>query len=93
MSRGGAGANARLLFSCVFLKIGIISLREQRENRTMPKTDIDTRAILVLQTESRRMREAAERVDLVVRAMALRRGIRTEPYTSEDANGSVSAIV
>ena len=45
----------------------------------MPKTDIDTRAVIVLQTESRRMREAAERVDLVVRAMALRRGIRQDP--------------
>lgn len=40
----------------------------------------DDRAVLVLANESRRMREAAERVDLVVRAMALRRGIATERH-------------
>lgn len=39
------------------------------------KLDIEGRAIWVLQTESRRMSEAAERVRLVVQAMALRRGI------------------
>lgn len=37
--------------------------------------DLDTRAVMALATESRRMRDAAERVDLVVRAMALRRGV------------------
>lgn len=42
----------------------------------MSKADIDTRAMMVLSNESRRMREAAERVDLVVQAMALRRGVR-----------------
>ncbi len=43
----------------------------------MPKVvDDDTRSVLVLQREAARMKDAAERVDLVVRAMALRRGIR-----------------
>ena len=42
----------------------------------MPKQDdTDTRAIMVLTREAARMRDAAERVDLVVRAMALRRGL------------------
>lgn len=56
----------------------------------MRKPDVETRTVIVLQNESRRMREAAERVDLVVRAMALRRGIRQDP---DDTDGSVSAIV
>lgn len=38
--------------------------------------DRDARLVLVLANESRRMREAAERVDLVVRAVALQRGVR-----------------
>ena len=39
----------------------------------------DTRAVMVLANEARRMRESAERVDLVVRAMALRRGVHVGP--------------
>lgn len=38
----------------------------------LDKTD---RLVLVLANESRRMRDAAERVDLVVKALALRRGV------------------
>ena len=38
--------------------------------------DVDTRAVMVLQREAGRMRDAAERVSLVVQAMALRKGIR-----------------
>lgn len=37
---------------------------------------VNDRALLVLQHESRRMKESAERVDLVVQAMALRRGLK-----------------
>lgn len=47
----------------------------------MPKPNDDTRVIMVLTREAARMRDAAERVDLVVRAMAMRRGIR--PATPE----------
>lgn len=44
------------------------------------KSNEDDRAVMVLQREASRMRDAAERVSLVVRAMALRRGIGpTEP--------------
>lgn len=43
------------------------------------KADVDTRALMVLTREAERMRDAAERVALVVRAMALRRGVATEP--------------
>lgn len=43
------------------------------------------RALMVLQMESRRMKEAAERVDLVVQAMALRRGLR--PLDPRDVGG------
>lgn len=45
----------------------------------MTKTDTDTRAVMVLAREACRMRDAAERVDLVVRAMALRRGVPIGP--------------
>lgn len=46
----------------------------------MRSNDVDTRALMVLQREAERMRDASERVSLVVRAMALRRGIGpTEP--------------
>lgn len=45
----------------------------------MHKNDVETRAVMVLQRESERMRNAAERVDLVVRAMALRRGLSVGP--------------
>jgi hypothetical protein len=44
----------------------------------MPKAvDIETRAVMVLQREANRMSDAAERVRLVVQAMALRRGLAT----------------
>lgn len=46
--------------------------------------DREGRMVLILVNESRRMRESAERVDLVVRAMALRRGIRYEPPGGEE---------
>lgn len=49
----------------------VSSLREQTENK-MKQED---RFVLVLVNESRRMRESAERVDLVVRALALKRGV------------------
>lgn len=39
----------------------------------------DEREMMVLQSELRRMRACAERVDLVVRAMALRRGLAVGP--------------
>lgn len=39
------------------------------------KLDEDSRALLVLTREARRVEEAAERVRLVVDAMALRRGL------------------
>lgn len=42
------------------------------------------RLVLVLASESRRMREAAERVDLVVRAVALERGLRTPREVAQD---------
>ncbi len=58
----------------------------------MSKTDFETRAVLVLQHEATRMRNAAERVDLVVRAMALRRGVRSAPHEPEGAD-AVSMIV
>lgn len=46
----------------------------------MPKAaDVDTRALMVLTREADRMRDAAERVRLVVQAMALRRGVRSKP--------------
>lgn len=51
----------------------------------------DTRVVMALARESARMREAAERVDLVVQAMALRRGIKFEPYYGPDE--TESAIV
>lgn len=41
--------------------------------------DVDTRAVMVLAHEARRMQDAAERVGLVVKAMALRRGVRFPP--------------
>jgi hypothetical protein len=41
--------------------------------------DRDMRAVMVLTRESERMRNAAERVDLVVRAMALRHGVAVGP--------------
>jgi uncharacterized protein YjiK len=46
--------------------------------------DAETRLTLILANESRRMREAAERVDLVVRALALRRGLRPLPPSEDD---------
>jgi hypothetical protein len=46
----------------------------------------DTRLVMALATESRRMTEAAERVRLVVRAMELRHGVRVaeedQPFQS-----------
>ncbi len=47
----------------------------------MGRTD---RLVTVLSQESRRMREAAERVDLVVRAVALQRGVRVAPREVAD---------
>lgn len=44
--------------------------------RNLDETD---RMALVLSTESRRMREAAERVDLVAQAFALQRGVSSAP--------------
>lgn len=44
--------------------------------KDLDRTD---RLVLVLTHEARRMRETAERVDLVVRAVALRRGIQVPP--------------
>lgn len=44
----------------------------------MSTKDFETRAILILQEESQRVTDAAERVALVVKAMALRRGLRRE---------------
>jgi hypothetical protein len=54
----------------------------------MPKTttDDDTRAVMVLQREAARMKDAAERVDLVVRAMALRRGVRPTEVAQQDVD-------
>lgn len=53
----------------------------------MPKVvDRDTRTVMVLVNETERMRNAAERVALVVQAIALRRGVRcnTDSATGED---------
>jgi hypothetical protein len=47
----------------------------------------EARLVLVLVNEARRMREAAERVDLVVRAMALESGIRYEPPSDPPKRG------
>lgn len=41
----------------------------------MKRDPVDTRALMVLQTEARRVTESAERVRLVVQAMALRHGL------------------
>lgn len=49
----------------------------------MSRNDVDTRALMVLTREAERMRDAAERVALVVRAMALRRGIRSETVEND----------
>lgn len=46
--------------------------------------DQDAREMMVLQTEVRRMNATAERVRLVVRAMALRRGMRPTEIGQED---------
>ena len=55
--------------------------------RARPKVvDVDTRSVMVLQREAARMKDAAERVDLVVRAMALRRGIRPTQVENEPIN-------
>jgi hypothetical protein len=52
----------------------------------MKQLDRTDRLVLVLTSESRRMREAAERVDLVVRAVALSRGVRyPEPTERHEA--------
>lgn len=50
------------------------------------KADQDTREMMVLQSEARRMRACAERVNLIVRAMTLRRGLAVGPreVTQED---------
>lgn len=57
----------------------------------MPKDfNLEARTIMALARESSRMRDAAERVDLVVRALALRRGIEPERYETGE---TVSAIV
>ena len=50
------------------------------------KANQDEREMMVLQSELRRMRACTERVDLVVRAMALRRGLAVAPreITQED---------
>ncbi len=53
--------------------------------------DLETRAMMALARESTRMRDAAERVHLVVKAMALRRGVKCEPL--HDPAETVSAIV
>ena len=52
----------------------------------MKAADQDTREMMVLQSELRRMRACTERVDLVVRAMTLRRGLAVGPreITQED---------
>lgn len=50
------------------------------------KLDVEGRAVLALQVESRRMSEAAERVRLVVQAMALRRGICPREVTEQDVD-------
>ncbi len=47
----------------------------------MKRDPADTRALMVLQTEARRVTESAERVRLVVQAMALRHGLRDIPPT------------
>lgn len=53
----------------------------------MPKpVDIDTRAVMVLQREAERMAAAAERVRLVVQAMALRRGVSPREIAQEDVD-------
>lgn len=41
----------------------------------MKAADVDTRAVMVLAHEARRMQDAAERVGLVVKAMAIRKGV------------------
>lgn len=48
--------------------------------------DFDTRAVMVLQHEAARMKDAAERVATVVRAMALRRGIRPTQVENESVD-------
>lgn len=50
---------------------GVNEMRKLQE-----EYDTDTRALMALARESQRMKDAAERVDLVVRAMALRHGVR-----------------
>ena len=52
----------------------------------MPKSNVDDRAVMVLTREAERMRDAAERVALVVRAMALRRGIGPRPVADQDVD-------
>jgi hypothetical protein len=49
----------------------------------MKRDPVDTRAIMVLQNEARRVTESAERVRLVVQAMALRHGLK--PVTDESS--------
>lgn len=41
------------------------------------RADFETRTVMVLQQEAERMANAAERVRLVVRALAMRRGLRS----------------
>jgi len=75
-----AGANARLFFSDFQKSVltrtdshTTLGSQEQRVNIMRQTLNEDDRAVLVLEREARRVSEAAERVRLVVQAMALRR--------------------
>lgn len=52
----------------------------------MSKADVDDRAVMVLQREADRMADSAERVRLVVQAMALRRGIGPREVAQKDVD-------
>ena len=85
MTLEAAGSNAGLFPLDYFRKTELYPSRTEGEHQ-MQRNDVDTRAVMVLQREAARMRDAAERVDLVVRAMALRRGLR--PTTEPERHGA-----
>jgi hypothetical protein len=49
------------------------------------RADFETRSLVVLQTEAARVAEAAERVRLVVQAMAKRRGLAARELERDSA--------
>jgi len=50
------------------------------------KTDFDDRAVMVLSREAQRMSDTAERVRLVVQALAQRRGLTPTKVAQEDVD-------